>query len=62
MTKGLVASDFGSLTTETARTMGQKLYLQYGITGVRATGSIGFAALRGGSVAGDHQVIFAVEG
>jgi len=27
-----------------------------GITGARATGSIGFASLRGGSVAGDHTV------
>lgn len=33
-----------------------------GITGARAPGAIGFAALRGGSVAGDHQVIFAAEG
>lgn len=33
-----------------------------GITGARKAGSIGFAALRGGSVAGDHQVIFATEG
>lgn len=33
-----------------------------GITGARATGAIGFAALRGGSVAGDHQVILASEG
>ena len=33
-----------------------------GITGARARGAIGFAALRGGSVAGDHQVIFAAEG
>jgi 4-hydroxy-tetrahydrodipicolinate reductase len=33
-----------------------------GITGARAQGAIGFAALRGGSVAGDHQVIFATEG
>ncbi len=33
-----------------------------GITGARAAGAIGFAALRGGSVAGDHQVIFAAEG
>jgi 4-hydroxy-tetrahydrodipicolinate reductase len=33
-----------------------------GITGARAKGAIGFAALRGGSVAGDHQVIFAAEG
>ena len=30
-----------------------------GITGARAKGAIGFAALRGGSVAGDHTVIFA---
>jgi 4-hydroxy-tetrahydrodipicolinate reductase len=30
-----------------------------GITGARATGAIGFASLRGGSVAGDHLVIFA---
>ena len=33
-----------------------------GITGARKSGSIGFAALRGGSVAGDHQVIFASDG
>lgn len=33
-----------------------------GITGARSRGAIGFAALRGGSVAGDHQVIFATEG
>lgn len=30
-----------------------------GIIGARATGAIGFASLRGGSVAGDHSVIFA---
>lgn len=35
MTKGLVASDFSSLTPDTARTVGQRLYLEYGITGVR---------------------------
>ena len=29
-----------------------------GITGERGTGTIGFAALRGGSVAGDHSVLF----
>ena len=33
-----------------------------GITGPRTPGHIGFAALRGGSVAGDHQVIFAGQG
>ena len=30
-----------------------------GITGARKSGDIGFAALRGGSVTGDHSVIFA---
>jgi 4-hydroxy-tetrahydrodipicolinate reductase len=29
-----------------------------GITGARAEGAIGFASLRGGSVAGDHSVLF----
>jgi 4-hydroxy-tetrahydrodipicolinate reductase len=33
-----------------------------GMTGARTPGHIGFAALRGGSVAGDHQVILAAEG
>jgi 4-hydroxy-tetrahydrodipicolinate reductase len=33
-----------------------------GITGARQPGRIGFASLRGGSVAGDHQLIFATEG
>ncbi|HWH18743.1 MAG TPA: 4-hydroxy-tetrahydrodipicolinate reductase [Allosphingosinicella sp.] len=33
-----------------------------GITGPRREGAIGFAALRGGSVAGEHQLIFACDG
>ena len=33
-----------------------------GIAGARAPGHIGFAALRGGSVAGDHLVVLAGEG
>ncbi len=33
-----------------------------GMTGPRKAGDIGFAALRGGSVAGDHMVILASEG
>ena len=33
-----------------------------GVTGARPEGAIGFAALRGGSVVGDHSVIFAGEG
>ncbi len=32
-----------------------------GITGARRAGDIGFATLRGGSVVGDHTVIFAAE-
>ena len=32
-----------------------------GITGARKRGAIGYASLRGGSVAGDHSVIFAGE-
>jgi 4-hydroxy-tetrahydrodipicolinate reductase len=33
-----------------------------GLSGVRAAGTIGMASLRGGSVVGDHQVIFAAAG
>ncbi|KAB7646486.1 4-hydroxy-tetrahydrodipicolinate reductase [Polymorphobacter fuscus] len=33
-----------------------------GITGARVAGHIGFAALRGGSAAGDHSVLFAGDG
>ena len=30
-----------------------------GITGARREGAIGFASLRGGTIAGDHQILFA---
>ena len=33
-----------------------------GLTGARTDGTIGFASLRGGSVIGDHSVVFAGEG
>jgi len=33
-----------------------------GLVGARSEGTIGFASLRGGSVAGDHLVVFAGEG
>jgi len=33
-----------------------------GITGARRTGSIGFSAIRGGDIVGEHEVIFAGEG
>ena len=35
---------------------------RHGITGERKAGSIGFAALRGGDVVGEHTVLFASEG
>lgn len=42
MTRGLTAGDFAGLTEENARTAGQKLYLRYGITGVRGQAEAGF--------------------
>ena len=45
MTKGLVSEDYVNLTLETAKTAGQKLYLQYGITGVRGQAEGGFPAV-----------------
>ena len=36
--------------------------LRHGHTGARKTGDIGFASLRGGTVAGDHSVFFAGDG
>lgn len=33
-----------------------------GITGARTTGDIGFSAIRGGDVVGEHDVVFASEG
>ena len=38
------------------------VYARQGITGERRGGTIGFAALRGGDVVGDHTVIFAGDG
>ena len=45
MTKGLVSRDYVNLSSETAKTAGQKLYLQYGITGVRGQAEAGFPAV-----------------
>ncbi len=41
---------------------GAKVSGRDGITGARARGTIGYAAVRGGDVVGEHDVIFAGEG
>jgi 4-hydroxy-tetrahydrodipicolinate reductase len=38
-----------------------RLPVRSGLTGPRPTGGVGYAALRGGGVVGDHSVIFAAE-
>jgi 4-hydroxy-tetrahydrodipicolinate reductase len=40
----------------------RRIAAREGITGARKKGDIGFASLRGGSVVGDHSVIFAAPG
>lgn len=44
MTKGLVSRDYANLTT--AKTAGQRFYLEYSITGVRGQAEAGFPAVR----------------
>ena len=44
MTAGLVSRDYANLTT--AKTAGQRFYLEYGITGVRGQAEAGFPAVR----------------
>lgn len=45
MTKGLTARDFADVTAENASTVGQKLYVQYGISGVRGQVEAGLPAV-----------------
>ena len=45
MTEGLVAADFAGVTEENAKTVGERLYAQYGITGVRGQAEQGFPAV-----------------
>lgn len=45
MTKGIVDRDLGHITLENAVTAGERLYAQYGITGVRGQAEAGFPAV-----------------
>lgn len=46
MTAGLTSTDFAGVTKENAVTVGQKLFVEYGITGVRGQAEAGFPAVR----------------
>lgn len=46
MTAGLTERDFAGLTQENAKTAGQRLYLQHGISGVRGEAERGFPLVR----------------
>lgn len=45
MTRGLTAHDFAGITLENAKTVGERLYAQFGITGVRGQAEAGFPAV-----------------
>lgn len=46
MTQGVVAADFAGVTKDNAKTPGERIYAQYGITGVRGQAENGFPAVR----------------
>ena len=54
---GQAAADGRGVSLEEARVSGRD-----GITGARERGTIGFSAIRGGDIVGEHDVIFAGEG
>lgn len=45
MTAGLTEQDFAGITSETAKTAGERIYANYGITGVRGQAEAGFPAV-----------------
>jgi 4-hydroxy-tetrahydrodipicolinate reductase len=54
---GQAAAEGRGVALEDARVLGRD-----GITGARAKGTIGFSAIRGGDIVGEHDVIFAADG
>lgn len=54
---GQAAADGRGVSLDEARVSGRD-----GITGARSKGSIGFSAIRGGDIVGEHDVIFAADG
>ena len=54
---GAAAAKGRGVSLEDARVSGRD-----GITGARERGTIGFSAIRGGDIVGEHDVIFAGEG
>ena len=54
---GQAAAEGRGVSLEAAKVSGRD-----GITGARQRGSIGFSAIRGGDVVGEHDVIFAADG
>jgi len=54
---GQAAADGRGVELDAAKVSGRD-----GITGARARGSIGFSAIRGGDIVGEHDVIFAANG
>jgi 4-hydroxy-tetrahydrodipicolinate reductase len=54
---GQAAADGRGVALQDARVSGRD-----GITGARQTGTIGFSAIRGGDIVGEHDVIFAADG
>ncbi len=54
---GQAAAEGRGIDLETARDSGRD-----GITGARKSGAIGFSAIRGGDIVGEHDVLFAAPG
>jgi 4-hydroxy-tetrahydrodipicolinate reductase len=54
---GRAAADGRGISLENAMVSGRD-----GITGARPKGTIGFAAIRGGDIVGEHDVVFAADG